>query len=71
MSMPANELEKALNKRISLLLKDGRVLDGKLLGFDDYMNMVLDEVEEKVEDLDRKIGKIVLRGNTVVSVTIL
>jgi small nuclear ribonucleoprotein len=66
--MPLTVLEKAMHKRITLLLKDGRVLEGKLMGFDDYMNIVLDETEESQEDNVRRLGTVVLRGNNVVSI---
>ena len=68
MTMPLTVLEKAMHKRISLLLKDGRVLEGKLMGFDDYMNIVLEETEENLEDNVRRLGTVVLRGNNVVSI---
>ena len=66
--MPLTVLEKSMNKRISLLLKDGRILEGKLMGFDDYMNIVLEETEENQEDNVRRLGTVVLRGNNVVSI---
>jgi len=66
--MPLAVLEKSMHKRISLLLKDGRILEGKLMGFDDYMNIVLDETEENLEDNVRRLGTVVLRGNNVVSI---
>ena len=43
MVMPISLLEKSVDKRVSVLLKDGRTLEGKLAGFDEYMNMVLQE----------------------------
>lgn len=73
MVMPAALLENSLDKRISLLLKDGRSLEGKLTGFDEYMNMVLDDtMESGAEGSDgRRLGKVVLRGSNVVSIAIL
>jgi small nuclear ribonucleoprotein len=72
MVMPLALLEKSIEKRISLLLKDGRVLEGKLTGYDEYMNMVLDEtVEHKDSSEERRLGTVVLRGNNVVSISIL
>ena len=70
MAVPLKILENSLNKRISLLLKDNRVLVGKLAGFDDYMNMVLDDTEEKTDEKIRKIGTVILRGNNVVRIAI-
>jgi len=71
MVMPLALLEKSLDKRVSLLLKDNRVLEGKLKGYDDYMNMTLEETEERTQDQERRLGTVVLRGNNVVSITAL
>jgi len=71
MVMPLALLEKSVDKRISLLLKDSRVLEGKLKGYDDYMNMVLEDTEERTPDQERRLGTVVLRGNNVVSITTL
>ncbi|MEM2899754.1 MAG: LSM domain-containing protein [Thermoplasmata archaeon] len=68
MVMPLNVLEKSMNKRVSLVLKDSRILEGKLVGYDDYMNMVLEETEENDEGNVRRLGTVVLRGNNVVSI---
>jgi small nuclear ribonucleoprotein len=69
MVMPINILEKSMNKRVSLLLKDGRILEGKLAGFDEFMNLVLDETEETMNDNKRRLNSVILRGNNVVSIT--
>jgi small nuclear ribonucleoprotein len=70
MPLPLNVLEKSINKKISLLLKDNRTLVGKLTGFDEYMNMVLEETEEtSSENQVRRLGTVILRGNNVVSIS--
>lgn len=73
MVMPASMLERSLERRVSLLLKDGRTLDGKLTGFDEYMNMVLEEAVESDADGNdgRRLGTAIIRGNNVVSITAL
>ncbi|MHB1811592.1 MAG: LSM domain-containing protein [Thermoplasmataceae archaeon] len=68
MIMPMKMLEENLNKQVALLLKDNRVLEGKLTGYDEYMNMVLDEVQENAESLTRKLGTVVIRGSNVVRI---
>jgi len=68
MVMPLNVLEKSINKRITLLLKDNRILDGKLVGYDEYMNMVLEDTEETKDEQVRRIGTVILRGNNVVTI---
>ncbi len=70
MTMPLKMLENFMNKRISLLLKDNRVLEGRLVGFDDYMNMVLADTEERTEEMTRKLGTVILRGNNVVRMSL-
>ncbi|MFQ6012540.1 MAG: LSM domain-containing protein [Thermoplasmata archaeon] len=68
MVQPLQILEKSLNTRISLLLKDNRVLVGTLIGYDDYMNMVLEDTEETQGEQVRRVGTVVLRGNNVVTI---
>ena len=67
MVLPLDLLEKQLNSRLVVMLKDGRTMEGKLVGFDQYMNLVLEETEEKHQDQTRKMGTVVLRGNNVLS----
>ncbi|WP_393970638.1 LSM domain-containing protein [Oxyplasma meridianum] len=68
MIMPMKMLEENLNKQVALLLKDNRILEGRLTGYDEYMNMVLDEVQENAESLTRKLGTVVIRGSNVVRI---
>ncbi len=68
MVLPLHLLEKSLNKTVSLLLKDNRILKGTLVGYDDYMNMVLEGTEETQGDQVRRIGTVILRGNNVVTI---
>jgi len=70
MALPLDVLEKAMNQRLNLLLKDGRTIQGKLIGYDEYMNLVLDESEESKDETKRRLGMIILRGNNVVSISL-
>ncbi len=69
MVMPLVLLEKSLNKRVTLLLKDSRMLEGRLVGYDEFMNLVLEDTEERTAQQTRKIGSVILRGNNVVSIS--
>ena len=72
MVTPQVLLEKSIGKRVSLLLKDGRILEGKLTDLDDYMNMVLEETSENnssAEHEERRLGTVILRGNNVISIS--
>ena len=40
MALPLDVLEKSVNQKLSLLLKDGRFIEGKLTGYDEYMKKV-------------------------------
>ncbi len=53
-------------------MKDGRILEGKLTGYDEFMNMVIDDTVESFQEAEgRRLGVVVLRGNNVVSISIL
>ncbi|EQD45755.1 Like-Sm ribonucleoprotein, eukaryotic and archaea-type, core [mine drainage metagenome] len=68
MIMPAKMLEETLNKKVALLLKDNRILEGALVGYDDYMNLVLDDAQEKSQDVNKKLGVVIVRGSNVVRI---
>jgi len=69
MVMPQNLLDVSVDKKVTIVLKDGRSMEGVLKGYDEYMNMVIDDCQEERDDLKRKLGKVILRGNNVVSIT--
>lgn len=71
-----------INKVLCVVLDDGRTITGKLLVFDKHMNVVLgDAVEERaaskkmteegVAPPTRQLGLLLLRGEHVVSVTVM
>jgi len=63
------ELKKFMDKRLSVKVNGNRRVSGILRGFDQYMNLVLDEAIEEVSAQERlEIGMIVLRGNSVVMI---
>ena len=56
-----------MDKKLSIKLNGNRRVSGVLRGFDQYMNLVLDEAVEEVSASERhEIGMVVLRGNSVV-----
>lgn len=69
MALPLDVLERSINKKMALQLKDGRLIEGKLVGYDQYMNLVLEESEEKREETGRRLGTVILRGNNVVTIS--
>jgi len=69
MVLPIDLLENSVNRTITLLLKDGRILEGRLSGFDQYMNVALEETREEREGGERRLGKVVVRGSNIVSIS--
>ena len=64
---PTHLLERVLQQRVTLVLKDTRQLTGKLLGLDEHMNLVLDDADESTAEVTRHLGRVVLRGSNVVT----
>ena len=64
---PTHLLERVVQQRVTLVLKDSRRLTGKLLGVDEHMNLVLDEADETTAEVSRHLGRVVLRGSNVVT----
>ncbi len=67
-SSPGALLDRLVQQRVVLKLKDGREFSGRLVGADEHLNVVLDETEEKAETGGRRLGRVVLRGSNVLSV---
>ncbi len=68
MILPMKLLEENLNKKVVLLLKDNRSLEGVLSGYDEHMNMVLEDVEESSQESKRRLGTVVIRGSNIVRI---
>ena len=63
----AEILQQNLGKIVIVRLKAGKILRGKLKGFDEHLNVVLAETEDITEaENAKKLGLIILRGDNVV-----
>ena len=69
MAEPMTLLDRLISQRVEIRLKDDRVLSGRLLGSDEHLNLVLEETEERSPERSRRLGRILLRGSNVVSLT--
>lgn len=58
------------NKPILLRIRNNKTVKGVLLDFDVHMNLTLDDAEEISEEKSIKLGKILLRGDNVLAVSI-
>ncbi len=64
---PIPLLERLVDSKVTLLLKDSRQLTGRLVGLDEHLNLVLDDASETTPDVSRRLGRVVLRGSNVVT----
>ncbi len=67
---PLDVLNKALQTPVLVRLKGGREFRGILNGYDIHMNLVLENAEEiQNGEVIRKLGSVIIRGDTVVFVS--
>lgn len=67
---PLDVLNKSLQTPVIVRLKGGREFRGILDGYDIHMNLVLHNAEEiQGGEIVRKLGSVVVRGDTVVFVS--
>ncbi len=64
---PMHLLDRVLQQRVTLVLKDARELSGRLLAADEHLNLVLDDAEERTSEVTRHLGRVLLRGSNVVT----
>ena len=68
--MAVKVLEESINKIVLIKLKGNKTIRGNLLGFDQHMNLLLDQSEEIPSEGDAKsLGSIVVRGDNVVMIS--
>ena len=68
--LPLAMIDKCIGSRLWVIMKGDKELVGTLQGFDNYVNMVLEDVTEWSVDSDgnkqtTKIDQILLNGNNV------
>lgn len=68
--MSVKVLEESLGKIVLIKLKGSKVIRGTLQGFDQHMNLTLDNSEEIIEEgKSNRIGTIIVRGDNVVIIS--
>lgn len=68
---PFDILNSAKGKEIQIDLKNSSIFKGKLKAFDPHLNIVLFEATEIVNGIESDFDKVIVRGDTIVSVKIL
>jgi small nuclear ribonucleoprotein len=68
--MTTEILEQNIGKIVLVRLKGGKSLRGRLKGFDQHLNLVLEETEDNTTSENvRKLGLIIVRGDNVVLIS--
>jgi len=68
--MTTQILEESLGKIVLVRLKGGKSLRGRLKGFDQHLNLVLEDADDTTDsDSVKKLGVIIVRGDNVIIVS--
>ncbi|CAD7704595.1 unnamed protein product [Ostreobium quekettii] len=62
------ELKKFMDRKLSITLNGNRHVTGVLRGFDQFMNLVLDQTVDEKMKVD--IGMVVVRGNSIATIEV-
>ena len=72
MSAKGPDLKRYMEKKLLIRLVGKRKLTGYLRGYDQFMNLVLDDATEDVSSTEQHdIGMVVVRGNSVIEFELL
>ncbi len=68
--MTTKILEESLDKIVLVRLKGGKSIRGRLKGFDQHLNLVLDETQDTTNASEMKeLGLIIVRGDNVILIS--
>ena len=68
--MAVRVLDESVGKTVLIKLKGGKVIRGNLQGFDQHMNLLLEQSEEIVEEgKTNTLGTIIVRGDNVIIIS--
>ncbi|EEA06733.1 small nuclear ribonucleoprotein G, putative [Cryptosporidium muris RN66] len=60
------DLRRFMDKRLDIKLNGKRHIVGLLRGYDNFMNLVLENTVEVTSKGNKEIGTVIIRGNSVV-----
>lgn len=70
MDRPLDALNAAKGKKVIVELKNKSTYVGTLMAFDIHINLVLDDAEERFDgEVKRKLGRLLIRGDSVIIVS--
>lgn len=63
---PMDLLARSLNSQVLVKLKGDRELRGRLRGYDQHLNLILDDAEDLTEQPPQELGTVIVRGDNVI-----
>ena len=63
-------MSNSKNKSVLLRLRNNTTIKGNLIDFDVHMNLTLDDAEDVSDEEPQKLGKILLRGDNILSISL-
>ncbi|WP_440950584.1 LSM domain-containing protein [Methanosphaerula subterraneus] len=67
--LPIKKVFALVDTKISVEIKDeGRILEGRLVAVDEYLNIHMDETIELNAGQKRNLGTVVIRGNNILTI---
>ena len=66
----SNLMNQSKNKSVLLRLRNNKTVKGNLVDFDVHMNLTLNDAEDVTEESPIKLGKILLRGDNILAISL-
>lgn len=66
---PVITLEKSLNKKVKISLKNNFQIEGTLQSFDKFNNMMLKKAIQIEKNTKKELGEIYINGHNLISIT--
>jgi small nuclear ribonucleoprotein len=66
----SNLMNQSKDKSVLLRLRNNKTVKGNLVDFDVHMNLTLNDAEDVSEEKSTKLGKILLRGDNILAISL-
>ena len=66
----SNLMSQSKDKSVLLRLRNNKTVKGNLIDFDVHMNLTLNNAEDVTEETPIKLGKILLRGDNILAISL-
>ena len=66
----SNLMSQSKDKSVLLRLRNNKTVKGNLVDFDVHMNLTLNDAEDVSEETPVKLGKILLRGDNILAISL-